>query len=99
MVSEPDIGRCANEEAELRRGWIGVPHRLEKRTCQRECWAPKGVDCEISHRFGRNKGVEISPLIFSSSSSSISPFFFSLSLSLSSSSLPEPLEQRLNNSN
>ena len=23
MVSKPDIGRCANEEAGLRRGWIG----------------------------------------------------------------------------
>ena len=33
MVSEPDIGQCASEDAEPRRGVdCEIPHRLERRT-------------------------------------------------------------------
>ena len=68
MVSEPDTGRCVNEEAEPQRGMdtrqctkartLGpegeVPHQLKKGTSASEDAQPlKGVDYEIPYRLGR----------------------------------------------
>ena len=50
MVSEPDTGRWASEEAEPRRGWTqsGVPTRTQ---------GLKGMGIERSHVDGRRERV------------------------------------------
>ncbi|KAG7029720.1 Protein NRT1/ PTR FAMILY 1.2, partial [Cucurbita argyrosperma subsp. argyrosperma] len=46
MVSEPDTGRCASEDAGLSRGWIAVTNGIRARH-----WALKRADCGIPRRY------------------------------------------------
>ena len=50
-----DKRQCASKDAGLERGGFGgAPTSMEERNdCQRGCWAPKGVDCEIPNRLER----------------------------------------------
>ena len=55
MVSKPDTGRCASEEAEPRRGGGHEARRLSpegggrEAVCQQGRWASKGVDWRVLH--------------------------------------------------
>ena len=55
MVSEPNAGPCASEDARPRRGVDReTPHRLERGASVSEDTGPqRGVDCEIPHGLGR----------------------------------------------
>ena len=66
MVSEPDIGQCASEEAESRRGWTeggmltktlgleGESHiDWRRKRVPARTLGPEGVDCEIPPQLER----------------------------------------------
>ena len=50
-----DTRQCASKDAGLERGGFGgAPTSMgERNECQRGCWGPKGVDCEIPNRLER----------------------------------------------
>ena len=56
-----DTRRCVRMDAGPQRGRFGGdPTSIGgRKECQRGCWAPKGVDCDVSHGLGRRTNYHL----------------------------------------